>query len=763
MQSLPRTPGFPLALLVILSTLSGAASAQNMSQTLPAGYMNVDGDSATSHTVNTLTDSTWHWHYDSGQFAATQEILITEVYVRASDALASVQGFSFPSFEVSLIEASTDYVVGSHNTVFAANVIREEIVRAGSWTGSAPASGGLTADWIPLRLQHGFVYDPSTGNDFIVQIRNCSAFSLWGVSMDGVSGTAGTVGGNRYGHSASCTATSQNTFNNEFVPIVRLDYREVQSQTLPAGFDSVNGSSGTGFPQNSTSDQVWQWHYDASEFTSSGPISISEISVRAVSPTMSVSAFDFAFFEVTLIEAATNYTASSHSTTFASNVFRSEVCKSTRWKQAATPASGGVAATWIPFQLDRSFTFDPTNGRDLIIQIRKCGTLATWGVSLDGIGGAPGAAGGNRYGHTSDCFATAENFRNNEYAPIVRLTYTDAVVSQFPFEEDFDSFVGVSGTTEMPPGWSQPFFDQGDWFTRNLPTPSTGTGPTADHSTGLPGVGFYAHTEDSNGEQNPVNLETPVLDLGVVSNPRLSFWVHSNDNNFGANENFLHVDLVLYPSNFVIPDVIPPIGHLGSNEWEPRLANLSGFSQPLKIRFRGTTDGGSFSHDIAIDDVCVFDFSPGNGQAPQPFASLDINACVEGNGLGVALMQAGPYDAAAPLGGSIDFTFEGDPNRPVALFLGALNPGLSVFPFGQFDIGDGVGPGGVPTGLVVLADGNGLLPLDSLFRTDLFGEMRLSFSTPFFPPGTNFTVQGAVFGGPLGAGLTNAVTTTIVP
>ena len=213
------------ALLVITLTLASLGLAPGQyTQSLPNGWLPTPG-TATSFIVNASDDSVWQWHYDSAQFLATGPITITEIWVRAS-ATGSVGAFSFPSLEVTCATALTDYTTASHSTTFAANLSADAtVVRTGPWTGGPiPPSGGPTASFIPLGLSAPFVYDPSTGNDFIIQLVKCGTTATWGATMDGASGTAGLNGGNRYGFNGSCTAVTSTFSNNEFVPIVRIDY-----------------------------------------------------------------------------------------------------------------------------------------------------------------------------------------------------------------------------------------------------------------------------------------------------------------------------------------------------------------------------------------------------------------------------------------------------------------------------------------------------------------------------------------------------------
>jgi hypothetical protein len=229
LPAVKRTPVVFVAAFALALPL-GAQSAQS----LPNGWMNTDATGATAFTVNNANSSKWQWHYDSSNFVATGPIVITEISVRASTPTAVVNAFSFPSFVVTLASSPTDYSVAGngvqsgHSTTFAANLNADAtVVRTGPFTGGpVPASGGTTATWVPIGLTGQFVYDPSLGNDFVVQIEKCGSTATWGASLDGPSGGAGLILGNRYGEESSCTATVSTFQNNEFVPVIKIDYLE---------------------------------------------------------------------------------------------------------------------------------------------------------------------------------------------------------------------------------------------------------------------------------------------------------------------------------------------------------------------------------------------------------------------------------------------------------------------------------------------------------------------------------------------------------
>ena len=254
-----------IALPCLLILVIGGLAAGQMTQTLPAGNLAGAGGAASSFPFNTAPDHKWHWHYGAAQFAMQSPIVISEVYVRTINQ-TPMPAYDFPSVELLMATSSTLYPVATHSTTFAANFSGDEqIVRAAApWVRTTAAA---TSDWEPMGLDTPFLYDPTQG-DFIFQIRKCGTNQTWGQSIFGSSGTVGANGGNRYGNTADCSAATSTFANNEFVPVIKIDYN-------PAGglFASFTGAPTTGPPglnvnftdTSFTSDpngiQTWGWDF----------------------------------------------------------------------------------------------------------------------------------------------------------------------------------------------------------------------------------------------------------------------------------------------------------------------------------------------------------------------------------------------------------------------------------------------------------------------------------------------------------------------
>ena len=358
------------------------------------------------------------------------------------------------------------------------------------------------------------------------------------------------------------------------------------------------------------------------------------------------------------------------------------------------------------------------------------------------------------------------------------LITSDAVISSFPWTENFDAIViggggGGGSTATPPPGWRQEvtdhdFFPGGggggaaiNWLFRNQPTPTGGVGPPADHTTGVPGQGVFAYVEDSNNGQTATNLRTPCFDTNGLGAPQMTFWVHSDDSAGGASASTLHIDLISHPGEVLTPDFIPAIGHLGTG-WTEFVIALP-VDARFELRFR-VNDGDSNTHDIAIDDLAIANLEPAIGQAPQfGRAVMDINEARERNGFSVSSGINGPYFTDIVSGDDIDFTISGVPDQKIILLSGPLTPGASVFAgIGQLDIGTYSFPL-PPQNIVVVSDGfsgTGFFP--SFFDTGSTGTMALSVSLNA-PPGATFPFQALVLTGDSAViALTNAVSVSVL-
>ena len=173
-----------------------------------------------------------------------------------------------------------------------------------------------------------------------------------------------------------------------------------------------------------------------------------------------------------------------------------------------------------------------------------------------------------------------------------------AATSTFPYTENFDGFTNGIGSGN---NWENATDDDFDWETNTGTTPSNGTGPNGDHTTGS---GIYLFTEASspNYPSRAANLLTPYFDWSAENNPTLEFWYHM----MGADVGDLVVDV--YGNGQWNNAVFSVSGQQSTTDTDWKVATIylndykGGSIQ--RIRFRVLT-GGGWQGDIAIDDFTI--------------------------------------------------------------------------------------------------------------------------------------------------------------
>lgn len=171
-----------------------------------------------------------------------------------------------------------------------------------------------------------------------------------------------------------------------------------------------------------------------------------------------------------------------------------------------------------------------------------------------------------------------------------------------PWTENFDG-AGWAPTTTTNPCWTFTPTSGYRWQLDNNNTGSSSTGPSADHTTGIPGSGNYIYTEASSGLAGSVaTFSTPPTDLTGLANPALYFWKHF----YGADIDSFFVEVdngsgfqVIYSSQGDGPqtDELDP--------WTDEILDLNAFAgQTITVQFRAKR-GPSFAGDMAIDDVKI--------------------------------------------------------------------------------------------------------------------------------------------------------------
>ncbi|MCA8963357.1 MAG: hypothetical protein H6838_20240 [Planctomycetes bacterium] len=160
--------------LLATATLAACVCAQSTLVT-PVGYDVIEGNSNNAFPWNRGASS---MHYqqiiDSTNFAGvTGPILIQGMRFRADATTASWAGGSWPNVQIDCATSTVDYL--SRSLTFAANMAGDQTtVYAGAVT-VQPGTGngaGVPGPWhIQITFTTPFLYDPSSGNDFVFDVQ----------------------------------------------------------------------------------------------------------------------------------------------------------------------------------------------------------------------------------------------------------------------------------------------------------------------------------------------------------------------------------------------------------------------------------------------------------------------------------------------------------------------------------------------------------------------------------------------------------------
>ncbi len=204
------------------------------------------------------------------------------------------------------------------------------------------------------------------------------------------------------------------------------------------------------------------------------------------------------------------------------------------------------------------------------------------------------------------------------------------------YEEDFSSFTSDEATWN---GWSNAknMRTNGkggeDWFDWSMhigSTPTSGTGPSADHTNGF---GRYLYAEATSQSDTFAILQSPVLSAQGVGAGAVEFWY----NMYGSGIGTLSVDLYV-DGALITPSIWSASGQQSSNgsDWKRAAIEISDYlpAQTIQLKFRVDTTSSELG-DIAIDDFAFFALSSSLPQSPNILA--DPSSCKVDEGQSVYL------------------------------------------------------------------------------------------------------------------------------
>ncbi len=206
------------------------------------------------------------------------------------------------------------------------------------------------------------------------------------------------------------------------------------------------------------------------------------------------------------------------------------------------------------------------------------------------------------------------------------------------------------------------------WITEDGPTPSFNTGPSGPYSGAR-----YVYTEASASSPSEALLVGPCLDVASLTTPYLIYAYHM----FGGGMGDLHVEVQEAGGGAwtTLRTWSGPQHAASSDPWSVDYLDLSGYTSPLRIRFRGVR-GTNFQGDMSVDSVQVKDLQPDVGVS-------DISAPTSACGLGTETFVFDITNYGQPLPAGTVIPYSVDTNGVNACsgsytLASALNPGQTV-------------------------------------------------------------------------------------
>ncbi len=201
---------------------------------------------------------------------------------------------------------------------------------------------------------------------------------------------------------------------------------------------------------------------------------------------------------------------------------------------------------------------------------------------------------------------------------VVPMTVTGGVSLPAGELETFDDWIRCLSVPAcelysclLDSGWynlANGVYDEHDWRTFSGPTPTSGTGPDADHTTGT-SAGKYLYVEPSHTcFVKKASVTTPCVDLSGLVMPVMRLWYHASGVEIGS----FHLDL--FDGSTVVEDIVTPVYGNRGNEWKLLEADLTPWSgQVVSFRFRAIT-GCEDRGDFAVDDFVVEALATGHDE-----------------------------------------------------------------------------------------------------------------------------------------------------
>lgn len=200
-------------------------------------------------------------------------------------------------------------------------------------------------------------------------------------------------------------------------------------QTLPAGFETTGGNQQSALPFLQTARQRYHWVYDSAQFAAQQPIVIKEIAFRPPPAQTSWGPATYENLELNLAISLNDYRRPGYRRGFECNYAApsTNFFRGTLSIPAGTHTGTGVAPWTVVFSNPTGFLYDPSQGRDLIIELRTPAGISGANPLLhqtDTLFVGTGSGGGASYVNASDPDASVWLLVFlGDLSPILRITY----------------------------------------------------------------------------------------------------------------------------------------------------------------------------------------------------------------------------------------------------------------------------------------------------------------------------------------------------
>lgn len=259
------------------------------------------------------------------------------------------------------------------------------------------------------------------------------------------------------------------------------------------------------------------------------------------------------------------------------------------------------------------------------------------------------------------------------------VTVTPSPINTYPYIQDFEN----GGVLPLAYEVNGVF----PWIVDSGGTPSPGTGPLVDNTTG---TGFYVYTEATGGATGDQGfLLSRALDLSPLTIPVMEFNYHM----FGGDIGSIDLEIIDLTNGGTITNVFNVTGAQQTGQADPYInsgiIDLSPFTGSIiQLRFVATR-GAGFQSDMAIDDIVVMELPDNdlaiiNNSAPLVLTG-DNQISVEITNLG-AQTQSG-FDISYQVAGQALVTeqFTGSIARDETIIY-TFNTPASLITLGPIDI-----------------------------------------------------------------------------